>query len=175
MSILTKFVFLTISSVLIVGTVAFSSFYTFWDTASPDRTCSSCHEIGKSVNSQLKSVHRNLKCKECHGTALSNGLHSMKEKGMMVVNHLKNKKSENLKMSEEQLLEVLNNCRRCHSVEYAMWTSGGHSVDYQHIFLNANHNSTEQINFDCLRCHGMFFKGSGWDMPYIYISLPFER
>ncbi len=155
-----KITLLTIPVILIVCTITFGSFYTYWNTASPDKTCSSCHEIGKSVNSQAQSSHRNFHCKECHGTALSNGLHSMKEKGMMVVNHIKDKKVDNIKLNEEQLMEVLNNCKRCHTSEYAKWTSGGHSVDYEHIFLNTKHNSTEQINYDCLRCHGMFFEGT---------------
>jgi len=146
--------------VLIVSMIAFGSFYTYWNTATPEKTCASCHEIRKSVNSQAKSLHRNLHCRECHGTALSNGIHSIKEKGMMVVNHIKNKRVENIKLSEEQLLEVLDNCNRCHATEFAKWTSGGHSIDYQHVFLSTKHNSTEQINFDCLRCHGMFFEGN---------------
>lgn len=155
-----KIALLTIPAILIVCIVAFGSFYTYWNSASPDKTCSSCHEIDKSVQSQAQSPHRNLHCKECHGTALSNGVHSMKEKGMMVVNHIKDKQVENIKLNEEQLMEVLNNCNRCHSSEFAKWTSGGHSIDYQHVFLNAKHNSAEQINFDCLRCHGMFFEGT---------------
>jgi len=155
-----KIALLTIPVILIVCTIAFGSFYTYWNSASPDKTCSSCHEIGKSVQSQAQSPHRNFHCKECHGTALSNGVHSMKEKGMMVVNHIKDKQVENIKLNEEQLMEVLNNCNRCHSSEFAKWTSGGHSIDYQHVFLNAKHNSAEQINFDCLRCHGMFFEGT---------------
>lgn len=79
---------------------------------------------------------------------------------MMVVNHIKNNKVENIKLNEEQLLEVMDNCERCHATEYSKWISGGHSIDYQHVFLNDKHNSTEQINFDCLRCHGMFFEGT---------------
>ena len=155
---------LIISVFLIICIVTFGSFYQYWNTVSPDKTCASCHEIGKSVYSQSQSSHRNLHCKECHGTALSNGLHSFKEKGLMVVNHLKNKQDENIRITEEQLLEVLNNCKRCHTSEFADWTSGGHSIDYQHVFLNTKHNSTEQINFDCLRCHGMFFKGNVSDI-----------
>jgi len=58
----------------------------------------------------------------------------------------------------------MNNCSRCHTSEFAKWTSGGHSIDYQHVFLNTKHNSTEQINFDCLRCHGMFFGGTTADV-----------
>ena len=145
---------------LIISIITFGSFYTYWNAASPDKTCASCHEIGKSVNSQAQSSHRNLHCKECHGTALSNGIHSIKEKGMMVVNHIKDKQVENIKLSEEQLFEVSNNCKRCHSSEFAKWTSGGHSIDYKHVFLNTIHNTTEQISSDCLRCHGMFFKGN---------------
>jgi endogenous inhibitor of DNA gyrase (YacG/DUF329 family) len=154
-----KIVLLLIPIALIIITIAFGSFYSYWNSASPERTCSSCHEIGKSVNSMAQSSHRNFHCKECHGTALSNGIHSMKEKGMMVVNHVTDKRVENIKLGELQLLEVLNNCKRCHTTEFAKWTSGGHSVDYQHLFLNTRHNSTEQINSDCLRCHGMFFEG----------------
>ncbi len=150
--------------VLIFFMIAFGSFYTYWNLASPDKTCASCHEIGKSVTSLAQSSHRNFNCKECHGTALSNGLHSMKEKGMMVVNHLKKNQDEKISMSEQQLLGVMDNCRRCHASEFAKWTSGGHSIDYQHVFLNTKHNTTEQINFDCLRCHGMFFKGTVSDI-----------
>ena len=69
-----KIAILIIPIILIIGTIAFGSFYTYWNSASPDKTCSSCHEIGISVNSQAQSPHRNLHCKECHGTALSNGL-----------------------------------------------------------------------------------------------------
>jgi hypothetical protein len=155
-----KIVLMTIPIALIIVTIAFGSFYTYWNTASPDKTCASCHEIGKSVQSQAQSSHRNFHCKECHGTALSNGIHSIKEKGMMVVNHITYKRVENIKLSEEQLLELLDNCNRCHSSEFAKWTSGGHSIDYQHVFVNTKHNTTEQINFDCLRCHGMFFEGT---------------
>jgi hypothetical protein len=155
---------LIISLVLIIGITAFGSFYSYWNAASPDKTCASCHEIGKSVHSMAQSSHRELHCKECHGTALNNGMHSLKEKGMMVVNHITHKRVENIKLSEEQLLEVSTNCKRCHTDEFAKWKSGGHSIDYQHVFLNAKHNSTEQINFDCLRCHGMFFEGSVADV-----------
>ena len=155
-----RILLLIISLTIIICLAAFGSFYTYWNLASPDKTCASCHEIGKSVNTQEQSAHCNLKCKECHGTALSNGYHSFKEKGMMVVNHIKGIRMENIRPNEEQLLEVMNNCRRCHTSEYAKWTAGGHSIDYQHVFLNEKHNAAEQINFDCLRCHGMFFEGS---------------
>jgi hypothetical protein len=103
-----------------------------------------------------QSAHRELRCQECHGTALSNGFHSLKEKGMMVVHHVRNKIIEDIRLNEDQLLAVMDNCTRCHASEYANWRSGGHSARYSHILLDKKHNQTEQINSDCLRCHGMF-------------------
>lgn len=141
----------------LIGLIIFSSFYTYWNSAPAERTCASCHEISPSVYSFKESAHRDLTCKECHGTALSNGLHSLKEKSMMIVNHLRDVNTENVKMNESQLLEVMNSCKRCHASEYAKWESGGHSANYMDIFLNEEHNHTEQINSDCLRCHGMFY------------------
>jgi hypothetical protein len=141
---------------LIIFLIGFSSFYTYWNTASPEKTCAACHEINLSVNTHKQSAHRDYNCKECHGTALSNGFHSLKEKGLMVVNHIKNENIEDISLNEEQILEVMNHCRRCHTSEYAKWSSGGHSARYRHILLDSTHNHTEQINPDCLRCHGMF-------------------
>ena len=151
-----KTILLIFSIILLFGLVGFGSFYTYWNSASPYNTCASCHEIELRVESHANSSHQNLTCKECHGTALSNGFHSLKEKGMMVVNHVRKTNIETIRMNEEQMLDVMNNCERCHTAEYANWKSGGHSMTYGDVFLNEKHNTTEQINFDCLRCHGMF-------------------
>jgi len=148
--------FIVIPVILAVILITSASFYTYWNSASPEKTCASCHEIGKSVDMFAQSAHRELTCSECHGTALSNGFHSLKEKGMMVVNHVKNKTSEDIRLNENQILEVMENCTRCHKAEFAGWSSGGHSARYEHILLDTKHNAAEQINPDCLRCHGMF-------------------
>lgn len=145
---------ISISLVLIL--VGSGSFYTYWNSASPKKTCASCHEIESSVTMFSRSAHRNLLCSECHGTALSNGFHSLKEKGLMVVWHIKKESTGDIHLNEEQILEVKNNCSRCHASENAGWLAGGHSALYRDIFLDKNHNSTEQLSFDCLRCHGMF-------------------
>jgi hypothetical protein len=150
---------LIIPITLLVCLLALGSFYTYWNAASPARTCASCHEIGSSVTMLFQSAHRNLACSECHGTALSNGFHSLKEKGMMVVHHMQDS-AENIGINENQLMQVMNHCARCHTSEYANWSSGGHSARYKDIFLHAKHNATEQLNPDCLRCHGMFNDGT---------------
>jgi hypothetical protein len=155
---------LVLAIFLVVVTITFGSFYTYWNSASPDKTCASCHEIGSAVHSLSQSGHRELHCKECHGTALSNGFHSLKEKTMMVVNHVSEEHVEDIQMNETQLLDVMNNCKQCHAKEFADWKSGGHSATYKDIFLNETHNKTEQLNSDCLRCHGMFYEGTTHDL-----------
>lgn len=157
--------FITITVLTLVGILLlFSSFYTYWNSAPADQTCASCHEIAGSVHSFGNSAHRELTCKECHGTALSNGLHSLKEKSKMVINHLRDVNTENVRMNELQILEVMSNCKRCHASEFIKWESGGHSATYKYIFLDSTQNSKELLNYDCLRCHGMYYKGTIADL-----------
>ncbi|HTY12124.1 MAG TPA: NapC/NirT family cytochrome c [Bacteroidota bacterium] len=159
-----KKLFLIVSGAILLLLLAFGGFSYYWEAASPQATCASCHEIESSSNMWAKSGHRALLCKECHGTALSNGFHSLKEKGMMFVHHFTEGEKGEVALSEAQRLEIMDNCRRCHGEEYANWTSGGHSATYAAIFLNEKHNSTEQLNADCLRCHGMFYEGTIKDL-----------
>lgn len=135
--------------------------YARWNSANPEKTCASCHEISPSVNDWLGSAHRNVRCTECHGTALSNGIHSMKEKANMVFTHLGDKKqAEEIQMTEKQILEISGKCVQCHQSEYAKWQSGGHSATYADIFMNGKHNLEEAPYWACLRCHGMFYEGN---------------
>jgi hypothetical protein len=143
-------------STLLLLVIAFIAFYTHWNAASPTKTCASCHEISHSVDLWSASAHRNIACKECHGTALSEGIHSMKDKGAMVFNHLK-MNPESVRISEQQRLAVMLRCKGCHQEEYAKWNAGGHAMNYSEVFLNSEHNKSETIHEDCLRCHGMFF------------------
>jgi len=157
-------VLMIIGLVLLAVLIVFSSFYAYWDCAPADKTCARCHEIRCEVHELENSSHRELSCKECHGTAFSQGFRSIKEKSGMVVKHFRKVNTENIRMSEAQLLDVMNNCQRCHTVEFARWEAGKHSATYSEIFLDSLHNSTEQLNYDCLRCHGMYFEGSIGDL-----------
>ncbi len=155
-----KRLLLTVAAAVVLLLVSFGVFYGYWNAASPEKTCASCHEISPSVRTFTSSSHRELACSECHGTALSNGIHSMREKASMVVNHFGDPYQQRIRMNEKQLLEAMNDCKRCHASQYADWLSSGHSATYDDIFLDSLHNSTEQPNADCLRCHGMFFEGT---------------
>ncbi len=150
---------------LIILVVLFGISYTAWNAASPERSCASCHEISPSHTTWSASAHRNISCFKCHGTALENGWHSFSEKANMVVRHIQNKPHpDDIRMTEAQMLETMDRCISCHQKEHANWLSGGHSATYADILLHKEHNETEQLNFDCLRCHGMFNEGTIWDL-----------
>jgi hypothetical protein len=144
--------------ILVFFSLLFMGSYSYWNSASPEKTCASCHEIRNSVSSFMTSAHRELACTECHGTALSNGFHSLKEKANMVFTHVKEDvKHEDIRMTEDQVLAMQSECARCHQSEHANWLAGGHSTTYNDIFLDSVHNAMEAPYPDCFRCHGMFY------------------
>ena len=150
---------------LFVLLILFAGSYTAWNKSNPDRTCASCHEINPSHQTWAQSAHRDVSCFKCHGTAMENGWHSFSEKSKMVFNHVKSKPhADDIHLTEQQVLETMERCKDCHQNEYANWKAGGHSAAYSDILLNETHNTTEQLNFDCLRCHGMYYEGTILDL-----------
>lgn len=122
--------------------------------------CSNCHEIRPSHATWAASAHREMACKECHGTLLGNGLHSLRENALRAFRHVQKAEHDHIALDEGQVLAVMERCRNCHRQQAADWKSSGHSMTYASVFLNPAHNRVEQINDDCLRCHGMFFRGT---------------
>jgi len=148
--------------ILIIG---FFVGYSAWNAANPEKTCANCHEINPSFEAWQMSAHREINCLECHGTAMSNGFHSLREKTSMIFTHVREEKqNRDIKLTEDQIIETMGRCVKCHQEEYKKWESGGHSATYAHIFLNEAHNSLEQPYWDCFRCHGMHYEGSIYDL-----------
>ena len=131
----------------------------YFEMSSPEKTCVSCHEIQVSHDSWTNSAHRNVSCKECHGGS-ADSWHALKENGKRVFYHLKDKRHDDIRLSEEQVLRMVNNCAECHARQYEHWKKGGHGISYAGIFLDEKHNKTEQMAEDCMRCHAMFNENS---------------
>ncbi len=148
--------------ILVLGTFLLAGGGYLWMMrgAADGRYCVNCHEIAASREAWSSSAHRNMACTSCHGTAFSEGWHSLKEKSAMALRHYSRRPQENIQMTDAQVAEIMNRCRQCHQQQYADWISSGHSLTYADVFLNPEHNRTEQPNSDCLRCHGMFFSGT---------------
>jgi nitrate/TMAO reductase-like tetraheme cytochrome c subunit len=156
---------LMLTLLIFILAVLLGGSYSWWNAANPERTCASCHEINPSHKSWAASAHLNISCFKCHGTALENGLHSLSEKTQMVFTHVKSRPfADEIRLTEDQLLETMNRCIDCHQIQYANWMAGGHSASYAAVLLDDKHNSTEQLNSDCLRCHGMFYPGTILDL-----------
>ncbi len=136
----------------------------YFEFSPPERTCLSCHEIREPYNRWCNSAHREVSCKKCHGGSLTAGIHGIRENLKRVVSHVSKADHAGMGLSESQIATMSRQCSTCHAREYAHWQHGGHGITYLAIFLDANHNSVEQLADDCLRCHGMFNPGKIGDI-----------
>lgn len=142
-----------------VGLLVMAASYTTWNHLNPNYTCAMCHEIKTACAKWEQSVHADVACTDCHGTALES-FQSATEKLNMIYTHFKNKKTfEDIYLSEQQSLDIANRCAECHQAEHASWMSGAHATTYKDIFMDAEHNRMERPYWDCFRCHGMFYDG----------------
>jgi len=154
-----KKILITLSILLFVAVITGS--YIVWNTSDPENTCARCHEISPSHARWKTAAHAGVRCTECHGTALSGGVHSLMDKANMVYMHYTKKiQNEDIHLNEQQILEINDRCIACHQSEYAGWLRSGHAVNYKEIFLDSAHNAMEKPYWDCLRCHGMFYDGN---------------
>lgn len=139
--------------------VVIAASYATWNRLDPNYTCARCHEISTACAKWEQSVHADVTCTDCHGTALES-FNSMSEKLNMVYKHFTTKKTfEDIHLTEKQSLALANRCAECHQAEQASWMSGAHSTTYKDIFMDVEHNKMERPYWDCFRCHGMFYDG----------------
>jgi hypothetical protein len=121
--------------------------------------CTTCHEIQASYDRWARSVHRDMACKECHGSAftLDAGVHVANLRHLYY--QVRGTIPGRIVLKDAQVDGLAANCERCHRNKAAQWKAGGHSVPYDAIFLSRQHNGKTLLMDDCLRCHGMFADG----------------
>lgn len=147
--------------IVVGGIVLLGGGYKAFITMDPNLTCAQCHEINAACTLWEKSVHSDVGCIECHGSAFSNGVGGLMEKANMIYCHFTKKiTNEDIYLNEDQVLTVSGRCAVCHQAEYAAWKSGAHSVTYEDIFMDKEHNIMEKPYWDCFRCHGMYYDGN---------------
>ncbi len=126
--------------------------------------CTRCHEIWQPYNDWHTSAHRNVPCSDCHGGVFTfkAGFHINNMRRVFA--HLSGDTPEKPRLRTEDVLAISDRCRQCHQQEYASWRSGRHSATYADIFLNEKQNHRQRLVDDCLRCHGMHFRGPVRDL-----------
>jgi hypothetical protein len=121
--------------------------------------CTTCHQIQASYDRWTQSAHRDMPCKECHGSAVTADLEAHRTNLRHLYYQATNRVPGRIILKDAHVDRIAANCQRCHRAELAKWRAGGHSVSYSHIFLSKAHNSKTLLMDDCLRCHGMFADG----------------
>lgn len=115
--------------------------------------CAKCHEIRGNRDSWHSASHRKINCTSCHASSLAGNLRR-------AYVHALYTPAERIHLRTEDISQVLDRCRGCHSQEFARWKSGPHSSTYARFLTNKDHNTKRLLMDDCFRCHGMHFSGA---------------
>ena len=126
--------------------------------------CTTCHQIQASYDQWARSVHRDMDCKECHGSAFTTDVEAHTTNLRHLYYQASGRIPGRILLKDAQVDRIAANCQRCHGDNLAKWRAGGHSVAYSHIFLSKAHNTKTLLMDDCLRCHGMFADGKVTDI-----------
>jgi hypothetical protein len=138
---------------------------TSWYYGGDDGTgCARCHEIRPMVDSWAASTHRGVKCRDCHGSSLSADLRMQAKSLGRAWWHARGKVPEQIHVRHRDVPALVERCAACHRQEHADWQSGPHGAPYAALFINPEHNASQQLMDDCLRCHAMHFEGGIRDL-----------
>ncbi len=121
--------------------------------------CARCHEIRPMVDAWAASSHRAVECHECHGSSLTAELRMQLKNLQRVWLHSRGETPEQIHIRHQDVAALVERCGACHRQEHADWQSGPHGAPYAAVFINPEHNASQQLMDDCLRCHAMHFEG----------------
>jgi hypothetical protein len=128
-------------------------------SAAGGKACVRCHEIQSAYNRWAMSTHREVACKECHGSLYSTDLDFHLNNVRQLWHHLRGRVPERLLVRQRDISRGMNaRCGKCHQQEFAAWAAGPHHATYGRIFLTPGHNTNRIPSDQCLLCHGMYFE-----------------
>jgi len=154
---------LTLATLAVLGLAALAG--TSWYYGGDDGMgCARCHEIRPMVDSWAASSHRSVRCKDCHGTSFSAELRMHAKSLQRVWLHSRGLTPEQIHIRHQDVGPLVERCSSCHRQERADWESGPHGAPYAAFFINPEHNRSQQLMDDCLRCHAMHFEGGIRDL-----------
>lgn len=146
-------------AVLLVFAVVLADVYYAGGAVRSASSCSSCHQIRPSSDRWAESVHRDMRCSECHGSVFSVDAAVHIASLRHVYYQVSGSVPDRILLKDAVVDRLADNCARCHRDKLAQWKAGGHSVKYAQIFLSTSQNQRTRLADDCLRCHGMFVDG----------------
>jgi hypothetical protein len=152
---------LAAGAVLVLAALGGSSWYYGGDDG---MGCARCHEIRPMVDAWAASSHRNVKCRDCHGSSFSADLRMHVKNVGRVWLHARGETPEQIHVRHRDVAPLVERCSGCHRQERADWESGPHGAPYAAIFIDPEHNKNQQLMDDCLRCHAMHFEGGIRDL-----------
>src|SRR5512139_1919069 len=130
-----------------VGTLAGTSWYY---GGRDGMGCARCHEIRPLVDAWAHSSHRNVSCKECHGSSFSAELRMHAKNLQRVWLHSRGQTPEQIHVRHQDVVALVERCGSCHREERADWESGPHGAPYAALFINPEHNAAQALMDDCL-------------------------
>ena len=154
---------LALVGLAVVGVVALAGSSWYYGGAS-GIGCARCHEIRPMIEAWSESSHRNVTCKDCHGSSFTAELRMHAKNLQRVWLHARGETPEQIHIRHADVVPLVERCAACHRQEHADWQSGPHGTPYAAIFINPEHNSAQQLMDDCLRCHAMHFEGGIRDL-----------
>jgi hypothetical protein len=104
------------------------------------------------------SAHRNLDCKECHGSAFTTDLEMHRTNFRHLYYQVSGRIPDRVRRTGRSIGSPPMRAQARGTA--GQFTAGGHSVGYGRILHSTKHNTRMLVMDDCLRCHGMFVDGN---------------
>lgn len=151
---------------LLATLIVLATWLSWADSAAANESaaCTQCHVTGAPADIHILGPHQAMDCGDCHTNNLSSKFHGPKANADALRDEAARRLLDPVTLTEAQVLAMMTQCASCHASQFSEWKTNAHSMTYAAVFLNKGHNQTEQINHDCLRCHGMFFEGTVRDI-----------